>query len=324
MPSPRPTVIVTRRLPEPVEAQLTAGFGARLNRDDRPFTADQLKAALAEADILVPTVTDRLDQAVIGAAGPRLKLIANFGAGLDHIDLDAARARGLIVSNTPGVLTDDTADIVMALMLAVARRTGEGERLVRAGQWTGWAPTAMMGTRLGGKILAIVGMGQIGVAVARRARGFGMNIHYHNRRRIEPALETELGATWRPTLDEMLGQADVISLNCPRTPETFHLLSAQRLRLLKPSAIVVNGARGDVIDEAALLKALEARAIAGAGLDVYAREPQIDPKFFALDNVVLLPHLGSATREARTAMGEKVLANIRAFIDGAPLPDRAA
>ena len=318
----RPLVIVTRKLPESVQARLMELFDSRLNLDDRPMSAEQLKAAMASAEILVPTVTDRVDKAVIDAAGPNLKLIANFGAGTDHIDPKAAHARGLLVTNTPGVLTEDTADITLALILAAARGVGAGERAVRAGKWTGWAPTSMLGLKIGGKRLGIVGMGRIGAAVARRARGFGMSIHYHNRRRVEAALESELEATWWENLDQMLGHTDIISLNCPRTPETYHLMSAARLRLMKPHAVLVNTSRGDVIDEAALLAALQARQIGAAGLDVYAQEPKIDPKFFELDNVVLLPHLGSATLEGRIAMGEKVLINIRAFVDGHKPPDR--
>jgi glyoxylate reductase len=270
----------------------------------------------------VPTVTDRISAAVIEAAGPRLRLIASFGNGVDHIDLDAARRRGILVTNTPGVLTEDTADMTMALILAVMRRLVEGARLVRAGEWEGWSPTSMLGHRPGGKRLAILGMGRIGSALARRARGFGMSIHYHNRRRLPPEAEAELGATWWEGLDQMLGQADVLSINCPHTPATFHLLSARRLALLRPHAVLVNTARGEVVDEAALLRALERRELAGAGLDVYAREPEVDRRLLALDSVVCLPHMGSATLEGRIAMGERVLINIRAFADGHAPPDR--
>ncbi|HEX9461815.1 MAG TPA: D-glycerate dehydrogenase [Alphaproteobacteria bacterium] len=318
----RPLVIVTRKLPDVIETRLMELFDARLNLDDRPMTAADLKAALAEAHILVPTVTDRLDKALLDGAGPDLKLIASFGTGVDHIDLDAAKARGIIVTNTPGVLTEDTADMTMALILAVARRLGEGERFVRSGRWTGWSPTSMLGARLSGKRLGIIGMGRIGTALARRARAFGLSIHYHNRRRVDPALESELEASYWESLDQMLGHMDVVSINCPHTPATFHLMSARRLRRLKPHAIVVNTSRGEVIDEPALIRALYAREIAGAGLDVYAREPQIDPKLLELDNVVLLPHIGSATIDGRIAMGEKVIVNIKTFVDGHRPPDR--
>jgi len=322
MPLKRPLVIVTRKLPDVIETRLMELFDARLNLDDEPFTAAQLKAALAEAHVLVPTVTDRLDDAALSAAGPNLKLIASFGTGVDHIDIAAAKARGLTVTNTPGVLTEDTADMTMALILAVARRLGEGERLVRSGRWTGWSPTSMLGVRLSGKRLGIVGMGRIGTAVARRARAFGLSIHYHNRRRADVALEAELEATYWESLDQMLGHMDVVSVNCPHTPATYHLISARRLRRLKPHAIVVNTSRGEVIDQQALIRALYARELAGAGLDVYAREPEIDPKLLELDNVVLLPHIGSATTEGRIAMGEKVIVNIKTFIDGHNPPDR--
>ena len=318
----RPLVVVTRKLPDVIETRLMELFDARLNLDDVPFTAAQLKAALAEAHVLVPTVTDRLDDAALSAAGPGLKLIASFGTGVDHIDIAAAKARGLTVTNTPGVLTEDTADMTMALILAVARRLGEGERLVRSGRWTGWSPTSMLGVRLSGKRLGIVGMGRIGTAVARRARAFGLSIHYHNRRRADLALEAELEATYWESLDQMLGHMDVVSVNCPHTPATYHLISARRLRRLKPHAIVVNTSRGEVIDQQALIRALYARELAGAGLDVYAREPDIDPKLLELDNVVLLPHIGSATIEGRIAMGEKVIVNIKTFIDGHNPPDR--
>jgi glyoxylate reductase len=322
MPSKTPRAVVTRKLPDRIEARLRELFDARLNRDDRPFTADELAEAMAQADVLVPTVTDRISAAVIAAAGPRLRLIASFGTGVDHIDLDAAKARGILVANTPGVLTEDTADTTMALILATMRRLTAGERLVRAGEWEGWSPTSMLGHRPGGKKLAILGMGRIGAAVARRARAFGMSIHYHNRRRLPSEREAEIGATWWESLDQMLGQADVLSINCPHTPATFHLLSARRLALLRPHAFLVNTARGEVVDEAALIRALERRELAGAGLDVYAREPEIDRRLLALDSVVCLPHMGSATLEGRIAMGERVLINIRAFVDGHAVPDR--
>jgi len=318
----RPLVVVTRKLPEIIETRLMELFDARLNRDDRPLDEDELRTALGRAEVLVPTVSDRLSKPLLEAAGPQLKLIASFGNGVDHIDLAAAKARGIIVTNTPGVLTADTADMTIALMLAVMRRFGEGMRLVREGEWEGWSPTSMLGQRVGGKRLGIVGMGRIGEAVARRARVFGMTVHYHNRRRIDPAAEEALEATWWESLDQMLGHVDVVSINCPHTPATFHLLNARRLRLLRPHAVIVNTARGEVIDEAALLQALERRELAGAGLDVYEREPAIDPRLLARDNVIALPHMGSATHESRVAMGERVLINVRAFADGHAPPDR--
>jgi glyoxylate reductase len=297
-------------------------FDARLNLDDVPLTRDQLGAAMQQADVLVPTVTDRIDAALLAAAGPRLRLIASFGTGVDHIDLKAARQRGLTVTNTPGVLTEDTADMTMALILAVARRLAEGERLVRSGEWAGWGPTSMLGQRLGGKRLGIIGMGRIGQALARRARGFGLSIHYHNRRRVHADIEAELEATWWESLDQMLARMDVISTNCPHTPATYHLLSARRLALLRRHAIIVNTSRGEVIDEAALTRMLQRGELAGAGLDVFEHEPAINPKLLKLPNVVLLPHMGSATLEGRIDMGSKVIVNIRTFIDGHTPPDR--
>jgi glyoxylate reductase len=322
MPLRRPLVIVTRKLPDVIETRLMELFATRLNLEDRPFDRDDFKAAVASAHVLVPTVTDHIDREIIEAANPDLKLIASFGTGVDHIDLAAAKARGITVTNTPGVLTDDTADMTMGLILAVARRIGEGERLVRSGRWTGWSPTGMLGARLSGKRLGIVGMGRIGSAVARRARAFGLSIHYHNRRRLDAASESDLEATWWESLDQMLGHMDVVSVNCPHTPATYHLISARRLRLLRPHAIIVNTARGEVIDETALTRALYAREIAGAGLDVYAHEPKVDPKLLELDNVVLTPHSGSATLDGRVAMGEKVIINIKTFVDGHNPPDR--
>ncbi|WP_041794144.1 2-hydroxyacid dehydrogenase [Pararhodospirillum photometricum] len=322
MPQTKPLVIVTRKLPDPIETRLMELFDARLNLDDHPFSRDELSAAMAEADVLVPTLTDRLDSAVMAQAGPRLKLLANFGAGTDHIDIASAHQRGLTVTNTPDVLTEDTADMTMALILAVPRRLTEGERLVREGKWTGWTPTFMMGHRLWGKRLGIIGMGRIGQAVARRARGFGMTIHYHNRRRLHESVEQGLEATYWESLDQMLARMDVISLHCPHTPATYHLLSARRLALLRPHAYLVNTARGEVIDENALVRMLSKGELAGAGLDVFEHEPAINPKLLTMDNVVLLPHLGSATLEGRVEMGEKVLINIKAFIDGHCPPDR--
>jgi glyoxylate reductase len=270
----------------------------------------------------VPTVSDRIDAEMLGAAGPALKLIASFGTGIDHVDLAAAQQRGIIVTNTPGVLTEDTADMTMALILAVSRRLAEGERLIRSGGWTGWGPTSMLGHRIWGKRLGIVGMGRIGTALARRARGFGLSVHYHNRRPVPEEAETTLEATFWESLDQMLAHMDIVSVNCPHTPATYHLLSARRLRLLQPQAILVNTARGEIVDEEELVRLLEARAVGGAGLDVFEHEPAVDPRLRALDNVVLLPHMGSATIEGRIAMGERVIINIKTFADGHRPPDR--
>src|SRR5215468_6970036 len=298
MPSPskkKPLVIVTRKLPDAIETRMMELFDTRLNADDKPLTQAQLIEASKAADVLVPTVTDRIDSRVLSQAGPRLKLIASFGTGVDHIDLDTARQRGITVTNTPGVLTEDTADMTMALVLATARRMGEGERMVRAGKWVGWSPTAMLGARLLGKRMGVVGMGRIGQAVARRARGFGLAIHYHNRKRLHPDIERELEATYWESLDQMLARMDIVSVNCPHTPATFHLLSARRLKLLQKHAYVVNTSRGEVIDENALTRMLEKGLLAGAGLDVFEHEPAVNPKLLKLNNVVLLPHMGSAT-----------------------------
>ena len=297
-------------------------FDARLNRADSAMTAAAIAEAARNADVLVPTVTDRIDAGLIAQLPHRLRLIANFGVGVDHVDLAAASARGILVTNTPGVLTDDTADMTMALLVAAPRRLAEGERLVRSNGWKGWTPTFMLGHRITGKRLGIIGMGRIGQAVARRARGFGMAIHYHNRRRVLREVEDELEATFWDDLDQMLAHMDFISVNCPHTKDTHNLLDERRLRLLQPHAYVVNTARGSVIDEKALARCLAERRIAGAGLDVYAREPEIEPELLALENVILAPHLGSATHEGRIAMGEKVLINIKAFVDGHSPPDR--
>ena len=318
----KPLVVVTRKLPDSIELRMRELFDARLNADDKPMTPAQLAEAVKTADVLVPTVTDRIDASVLSKSGEQLKLIANFGNGVDNIDVATAVQRGITVTNTPGVLTEDTADMTMALILAVPRRVAEGTRLVRSGEWTGWSPTSMLGHRIGGKRLGILGMGRIGTAVARRARGFGLSIHYHNRRRVHPELEAELEATYWESLDQMLAHMDIVSVNCPHTPATFHLLSARRLQLLRPQAYVVNTSRGEVIDENALARALEAGALAGAGLDVYEHEPAINPKLLKLDNVVLLPHMGSATLEGRIDMGEKVIINIKTFADGHMPPDR--
>ncbi|HWH17369.1 MAG TPA: D-glycerate dehydrogenase [Allosphingosinicella sp.] len=318
----KPKLIVTRRLPEPVEAKMAALFDAELNRDDHEFSRDELLSAMQRCDVIVPTLPDRIDASLIESAGKRLRLIANFGAGTDHIDLAAARAKNILVTNTPGVLTDDTADLVMALILAVPRRLGEGERLLRAGEWTGWGPTAQLGRSVTGKKLGIIGMGRIGRAVASRARACGMNIHYHNRTRLPEAAEAELGARYRPDLDEMLAEVDILSLNAPQTAETQNLIDARRLALMKPEACLINAARGGIVDQDALIEALQSGALAGAGFDVYPNEPEVDPRLLMLRNAVLLPHLGSATIETRTAMGEKVIANIQAWAAGQRLPDQ--
>jgi glyoxylate reductase len=322
MRSKRPFVIVTRKLPDPIETRMMELFACRLNLDDKPLSKGELIAAVGEADVLVPTVTDRIDAEVLDHAGPTLKLIASFGTGIDHVDLAAAQQRGVVVTNTPGVLTEDTADMTMALILAVSRRLAEGERLIRSGGWSGWGPTSMLGRRIWGKRLGILGMGRIGMALARRARGFGLSVHYHNRRPVPEDVETALEATYWESLDQMLAHMDVVSVNCPHTPATYHLLSARRLRLLQPHTILVNTARGEIVDEEALIGLLETRAIAGAGLDVFEHEPAVDPRLRALDNVVLLPHMGSATIEGRIAMGERVIINIKTFADGHRPPDR--
>ena len=322
MPRPRPHVVITRKLPDAIETRMCELFDTKLNESDRPLTRAELVAAVGACDVLVPTVTDRIDNAVLAHAGERLKLIANYGTGVDNIDVEAAYKRGITVTNTPGVLTEDTADMTMALILAVSRRLVEGERVARSGEWTGWAPTAFLGHRIWGKRLGILGMGRIGQAVARRARGFGLAIHYHNRRRVHESIEGELEATYWESLDQMLARVDVVSVNCPHTPATYHLLSARRLKLLQPHAIVVNTSRGEVIDEAALTRMLRDKEIAGAGLDVFEHEPAINPKLRQLDNVVLLPHMGSATIEGRLDMGEKVIINIKTFADGHRPPDR--
>ncbi|MFI5021963.1 MAG: 2-hydroxyacid dehydrogenase [Alphaproteobacteria bacterium] len=322
MPTRKPLVIVTRKLPDVIETRMMELFETRLNRDDKPLAEADLTEAVGTADVLVPTVTDRIDKSVLAHAGPRLKLIASFGTGVDHIDLATARQRGITVTNTPGVLTEDTADMTMALILAVPRRLTEGERLLRSGKWEGWGPTFMLGHRIWGKRLGIVGMGRIGSAVARRARGFGLSIHYHNRRRVRPELESELEATFWESLDQMLAHVDIISINCPHTPATYHLLSARRLKLIRPHAYIVNTSRGEVIDENALARMLAAGEIGGAGLDVFEREPAVNPKLLQLTNVVLLPHMGSATMEGRIDMGEKVIINIKTFVDGHAPPDR--
>jgi glyoxylate reductase len=316
------SVVVTRKLPEAVETRMRELFEVQLNDTDTAMSQDDLARAIATADVLVPTVTDRIDQKLLAHAGERLKLIANYGAGFDHIDVETARRRGILVSNTPGVLTEDTADMTMALILAVPRRIKEGMDLIQSGDWQGWSPTAIMGHRIWGKRLGIVGMGRIGQAVARRARAFGLQIHYHNRRRLHEDIEAELDATYWESLDQMLARMDIVSVNCPHTPATFHLLSARRLKLMKPSAYIVNTARGEVIDENALTRMLVRGELAGAGLDVFEHAPAVNPRLMGLPNVMLLPHMGSATEEGRIDMGEKVIINIKTFADGHRPPDQ--
>ncbi len=320
----KPLVIVTRKLPEVIEARMGELFEARFNRTDIPMTEEELAAALAEADVLVPTVTDKLDAALLAKAGPKLKLIAQFGTGVDNIDVEAAVKRKITVTNTPSVLTEDTADMTMALILAVPRRLNEGARLLRnnRGQWPGWSPTWMLGHRIGGKKLGILGMGRIGQAVARRARAFGLEVHYHNRKPVNAVIEKELQATYWDSFDRMLREIDILSINCPHTPATFHLLNERRIAIMKPDSYVVNTARGEVVDQEALITALEEDRLGGAGLDVFEREPAIDPRLLKLENVVLLPHMSSATVEGRSEMGERVLINIRVWMDGEKPPDR--
>jgi glyoxylate reductase len=322
----KPLVVITRKLPDQVETRMRELFDARLNVDDKPMSQPELVAAVKEADVLVPTISDRIDAALIEQAGPQLKLIANFGNGVDKIDVTAAAKKGITVTNTPNVLTEDTADMTMALMLAVPRRLAEGANVLRGdGKWAGWSPTWMLGRRIWGKRLGIVGMGRIGTAVARRAKAFGLSIHYHNRHRVLQKVEDELEATYWDSLDQMLARMDIISVNCPSTPATFHLLSARRLALLQPSSYIVNTARGDLIDEDALVKMLQDGKLAGAALDVFEHEPAVNPKLLKLaakGKVVLLPHMGSATIEGRIDMGEKVMINIRTFFDGHRPPDR--
>ncbi|MBP2647145.1 MAG: 2-hydroxyacid dehydrogenase [Gemmatimonadetes bacterium] len=319
----RPVVVVTRKLPAEVEAELQKDFEARLNADDSPLTPGQLQEALRTADALLPTVTDKFTAEVLATEPLRAKLLANFGVGFNHIDVNAAKARGLSVSNTPDVLTDATADIAMILLLTVARRTGEGERHVRAGQWTGWRPTHMIGTQVSGKTLGLIGMGRIARAVARRAHhGFGMKVLFHDPFPPSPQEAAALGAEGLASLDEVLARSDFVSLHCPATPETRHLMSAERFGRMRKTAFLINTARGDVVDEAALVAALQSGQIAGAALDVFEREPVVTPALLTMENVVLLPHLGSATRETRAAMGMRALENLRLFFSGKPLRDR--
>jgi len=322
----KPLVVVTRKLPDTVETRMRELFDARLNLDDKPMTQAELAEAAKTADVLVPTVTDRIDASVLSQSGDNLKLVANFGNGVDNIDVATALSRGITVTNTPGVLTEDTADMTMALILAVPRRLSEGSQILTGdNEWTGWSPTWMLGKRIWGKRLGIIGMGRIGQAVARRAKAFGLQIHYHNRRRVPAHIEEEIGATYWESLDQMLARVDIVSINCPHTPATFHLLSARRLKLLRPEAYVVNTARGEVIDENALIRMIAAGELAGAGLDVFEHEPAVNPRLAKLareGKVVLLPHMGSATVEGRIDMGEKVIINIKTFLDGHKPPDR--
>ncbi|MGA9319839.1 MAG: D-glycerate dehydrogenase [Xanthobacteraceae bacterium] len=322
----KPLVVVTRKLPDSVETRMCELFDTRLNLDDKPMSQADLIEAAKTADVIVPTVTDQIDRSVLSHSGEQLKLIANFGNGVDNIDVATALQRGITVTNTPGVLTEDTADMTMALILAVPRRLAEGSQVLTGDRdWTGWSPTWMLGHRIWGKRLGIVGMGRIGQAVARRAKAFGLQIHYHNRRRVPPRIEEELSATYWESLDQMLVRMDIISINCPHTPATYHLLSARRLKLIRPEAYIVNTARGEVIDENALARLIETDEIAGAGLDVFEHEPAVSPKLVKLakaGKVVLLPHLGSATIEGRVDMGEKVIINIKTFMDGHRPPDR--
>ncbi len=322
MTSKKPRVVVTRKLPDVIETRMMELFDAKLNVDDHPLTKAELIEAVATADVLIPTITDRIDAAILSHAGPNMRLIANFGTGVDHIDLATARSRGITVTNTPNVLTEDTADMTMALILAVPRRLVEGENLLRSGEWQGWTPTFMLGHRIWGKRLGIIGMGRIGQAVARRAKAFGCQIHYHNRRRLHPEIEGELEATYWESLDQMLARMDIVTIHCPHTPATFHLLSARRLALLQSHAYVVNTSRGEIVDENALIRMLEKKELAGAALDVFEHEPMVNPKLVKMDNVVLLPHMGSATIEGRIDMGEKVIVNIKTFADGHNPPDR--
>ncbi|CUX28480.1 MULTISPECIES: D-glycerate dehydrogenase [Agrobacterium] len=323
----RPTVYITRKLPDVVETRMRELFDAELNIDDSPRSEEELVAAMQRVDVLVPTVTDRITAAMIEKAGPQLKLIASFSNGIDHVDVDAAARKGITVTNTPNVLTEDSADITMALVLAVPRRMIEGTRVLANGadEWLGWSPTWMLGRRISGKRIGIVGMGRIGTAVARRAKAFGLSIHYHNRKRVNPTTEAELEATYWDSLDQMLARVDIVSVNCPSTPATYHLISARRLALMQPTSYIVNTARGDIIDEAAMIQCLREGKIAGAGLDVYENEPQVNPKLIKLakeGKVVLLPHMGSATIEGRIEMGDKVIINIRTLFDGHRPPNR--
>ncbi|PCH95009.1 MAG: D-glycerate dehydrogenase [Rhodobacteraceae bacterium] len=316
------SVVVTRRLPHQVETRLTELFDATLNASDQPMGHDALVKAMQNTQVLVPTLNDNLDAATLAKAGPDLKLIANYGSGTDHIDINAAKARGILVTNSPGLLSEDSADMTLALILAVMRRFKEGSAAVQSGSWQGWSPSTFLGTSIGGKTLGIIGMGRVGMAVARRARAFNMNIAYHNRSPVHPEIERNLGATYYKTVDEMLPHVDTLTLHCPKTPETHLMINAQRLALMKPTAFIINTARGDVIDETALITALENNKIAGAGLDVFGKGSEINPRLSERENVMLLPHMASATQEARIDMGEKVILNIKTFELGHRPPDQ--
>lgn len=318
----RPSVRVTRTLLPAVEKRMAELFDVRFNTDDAPLTRDALVAAMADCDVLVPTVTDTIDASIIAAAPPRLKLIASYGAGVNHIDLAAAKAKGIMVTNTPGVFTDDTADLTMALILNVPRRLGEGHRAMRNGEWSGWSPTGMLGHRIGGKTLGIIGLGRIGEAVAMRAKAFGMNIIYNKRSRLPASVEDELGVTFEPDIDRLVARSDIITLHCPLTADTNKIINADRIAHMKANAYVINSSRGELIDEDALIEALQSGRIAGAGLDVYTHEPAVDSRFLSIPNAVLLPHLGSATYEGREASGERVITNIRVWADGHRPPDQ--
>jgi len=319
--SNKPSVILTRKLPEDIETRMRELFNTTLNENDKPFSKVQLMDALNKAEVLVPTVTDKIDEELIKSSGENLKLIASFGTGVDHIDLKAAKKKGILVTNTPGVLTEDTADVVMSLILAVPRRIVEGDKKTRDGNWNGWSPTGMLGHRINGKRLGVVGMGRIGQAVARRAKGFGMSIHYHNRNKLHSEIEDSLEATWWQNLDQMISRMDIISINCPHTDQTHHMIGEKQLNLFQKHSYLVNAARGEIVDEKKLTDLLVSGNIAGAGLDVYENEPEIDKRLRKLNNVVLLPHIGSATIEGRVAMGEKVIINIKTVADGHTPPD---
>lgn len=325
-PTPRrtakPKVVVTRHLLPSVETRMIELFDTALNLEDVPMSREALVAAVQQADVLVPTVTDRIDADLIAAAGPQLGLIASFGAGVDHIDLGAARAKKIIVTNTPSVFTDDTADLTMALIIGVPRRLREGTSLIRRGEWTGWAPSALLGRKLAGKVLSIVGMGRIGQAVAFRARAFGLDIRYHNRRRLPEAVEAMFGATWVEDLDSLLAESDTVTLHCPSSAETKGMIDAKRIAAMKPGAILINTARADLVDYDAMIAALESGHLGGAGLDVFPEEPRVDERLVALPNVIAQPHIGSATIEGREQAGEKVIANIRFWADGHRPPDQ--
>lgn len=318
----KPKVVVTRKFPDAVETRMRELFDAELNLTDEPLDRAALVAAMNRAEVLACTITDRIDAEMLSEVGDGLKMIANFGVGVDHVDVAAAQAKGIIVTNTPGVLTEDTADLTMGLILAASRRMVEGDAVLRAGDFKGWNPTWMMGRRLYGKRLGIVGMGRIGQALARRAKAFGLAIHYHNRKPVSAPVSEELEATYWESLDQMLARMDIVSVNCPHTPATYHLLSARRLKLLQPHAIFVNTARGEIVDEGALAGMLERGELAAVGLDVYEHEPAVNPKLLKMPNAVLLPHMSSATIEGRQAMGEKVILNIRVWMDGHKPPDR--